>query len=383
MKVICGTCGREHPAGETQVGFVEPEAYLGIPEQERLERASLTADWCIIDGRRRFLRGVLEIPVLDGGIPFGWGVWVEVDPGSSRAWERECSRERQGEVAAFPAVLDSNLWGYPQHHLQPGPIHLVVQPSSDPSQRPTLMATDPDHPLTQEQQHGITRQRALDLLAPVLHQDPTADPWFATIERSGWTLDDAAGAFAEHKLGVYWVPPEEDRQSIRPGDLVKLLFSIATAAADGGTKLHRERMWVNVDGQQGSLYTGRLANHPFEPGRMARGLRVWFGAEHILDIIDADGKTASENHGLIRCAAHGMSKPAFVCRHLATGEGRGFHVAHAPDRDDPRPDAWCDSCDRIFLQEGGEWTDLAAKAAQATVLCAACYDAAEAASTTR
>ncbi len=380
MEGICGTCGQEHPLSESQVGFDKPEAYLSIPEQERLARASWTSDWCILDGRRRFLRGVLEIPVLDGGIPFGWGVWAEVDPDSSAAWARECSRKKHGDRAAFPAVLDSAIWGYPAHHLQPGSIHLLVQPSRDPSLRPTLVATDPEHPLAQEQQHGITRQRALDLLAPVLHYEPTDRPWFATLERSGWELDDAARAFAEHRLGVYWVPPEGERQSVRPGEQVKLLFNIATAAPDGGTHLHGERMWVNVDGEQGSLLTGRLANHPFEPGRMSLGLRLWFGAEHILDIIHADGSQASESHGLIRCDSHGVSQPAFVCRHLATGDGRGFHVAHAPDTDNPRPDAWCDSCNRIFLEEGGEWTDRAAKAAQVTILCAACYDAAQASS---
>jgi len=373
--MICGTCGREHPLGEAQVGFAKPEAYLRLAAEERLARASLTADWCILDGQRRFLRGVLEIPVLDGGGPFGWGVWVEVDPASSHAWARECSRKEEGDAAPFPAVLDSDIWGYPLDDLQGRPIHVLVQPSRDPSQRPTLTATDPDHPLAREQQHGITRQRAADLLAPVLHRKPTGPPWFATLERSGWSLDDAAEAFAERNE-VYWLPPE--RRSVEHGEQVKLLFRIATAAPDGGTKLHVERMWVTMDGQEGGIYTGRLANHAFEPGRTALGMRLWFGAEHIVDIDHGDGRRASESHGLIRCRSHGVSQPAFVCCHLATGKGRGFHVAHPADRENPRPDAWCDSCNRAFLRDGGEWKGRAAKEAKVTAVCAACYDAAEA-----
>jgi len=135
-------------------------------------------------------------------------------------------------------------------------------------------------------------------------------------------------------------------------------------------------MWVRVDGESGSFFTGCLANDPRAPGRMARGLRVWFGAEHIVDILRADGGQASALHRLVRCDAHGSTQPAFVCRHLATGEDLGFHAANEPGN--PRPEAWCDACDQILREEGWEWTDRAEQAVRITLLCAACYDAAEA-----
>jgi hypothetical protein len=364
MAAVCGSCGQEHALEDLQIGFVAPEAYLSIPEEERAERASVTLDWCILDGKRCFLRGVFEVPILGGGTPFGWGAWVEVEESFYRAWAA-------GRRAPFPAQVDSELWGYPRH---PGPIQALVQPSGDAAIRPALMATDPEHPLTSEQQHGISRQRALDLLAPVLHSEPGGPPFLATLVASGWTLDDRA--FAERSGGLYWLPPEAERLAVQAGELVQLLFRIATEGTDGGTDEHVERMWVRVDGRSGDLFTGRLVNDPHAPGRMARGLRVWFGTEHVVDIVHGDGSQASTLHQLVRCGTHGMSQPSFVCRHVATGEGLGFHTSQNPDS--VRPDAWCDACDEVFLAEGGEWTERAEEKAHITLLCAGCYDEAKA-----
>lgn len=60
-----------------------------------------------------------------------------------------------------------------------------------------------------------------------------------------------------------------------------------------------------------------------------------------------------------------------MCRHLAEGRGRGFHVADE-DPDDPWPDAWCDACEAA--SNGGEWDDEAIAFAGARALCSGCYE---------
>lgn len=75
----------------------------------------------------------------------------------------------------------------------------------------------------------------------------------------------------------------------------------------------------------------------------------------------------------IECEEHGHREVAFVCQHLANGQGLGFH--QAIDDDDPCvlfPDAWCDSCEAIRDSEGG-WTDRAQSAAAIRILCSGCY----------
>ena len=77
----------------------------------------------------------------------------------------------------------------------------------------------------------------------------------------------------------------------------------------------------------------------------------------------------------IQCDTHGESAPAFICCHLmGDAFGLGFN-RNPPIDDDPFPDAWCDNCEIIFQQNGGEWTDDTMKLADIQLVCAGCYNA--------
>ena len=73
----------------------------------------------------------------------------------------------------------------------------------------------------------------------------------------------------------------------------------------------------------------------------------------------------------MQCGDHGEGYATFVCQHIANGTAQGFNYG---DLEDPRPDAWCDACDRILMQHGGEWNDISEAYAGITLLCSACYD---------
>jgi hypothetical protein len=74
---------------------------------------------------------------------------------------------------------------------------------------------------------------------------------------------------------------------------------------------------------------------------------------------------------LIDCHGSGAGTPAtFICRHLANGSGRGFHLQ--PDEEDPWPDAWCDECEHRLAQDGG-WSEGAFLESMTTV-CGGCWD---------
>ncbi len=60
------------------IGFAFPIQYMDIPAAQRKRRVRLEADTCVIDDRRFFVRGCLEIPVRRSRTPFVWGVWVSV-----------------------------------------------------------------------------------------------------------------------------------------------------------------------------------------------------------------------------------------------------------------------------------------------------------------
>ncbi|MDF1504653.1 hypothetical protein [Roseisolibacter sp. H3M3-2] len=77
--------------------------------------------------------------------------------------------------------------------------------------------------------------------------------------------------------------------------------------------------------------------------------------------------------GRVRCATHGDSAPAYVCGHLARGDGRAFFHAD-DDPGNPRPDAWCDACERLRVACGGRWTEEAEASLGVRLLCGGCYD---------
>jgi hypothetical protein len=49
-----------------------------IPQPERDVLANYSQDFCQF-GDRYFIRGILEIPLVERGDTFAWGVWAEVD----------------------------------------------------------------------------------------------------------------------------------------------------------------------------------------------------------------------------------------------------------------------------------------------------------------
>lgn len=101
-----------------------------------------------------------------------------------------------------------------------------------------------------------------------------------------YTLLDAEQQNAEHPE-TFWIPEKADRQSLKPGQIVKCIFQ--------GTKQKNptERMWVIVhevlpDGS----YRGELNNHPTFIHAKA-GDAVIFSAKHVIQIYQQQQKEAA------------------------------------------------------------------------------------------
>ena len=72
----------------------------------------------------------------------------------------------------------------------------------------------------------------------------------------------------------------------------------------------------------------------------------------------------------VDCGVHGKQQETFVCEHLVYGEGLGFF--QGDDAENPRPDAWCSSCE-LIRQAHGDWTEESMKLLKVKLLCGACY----------
>jgi hypothetical protein len=60
------------------VAFGKPADYFAVPTEERSRRCALTSDWCSIEPDAFYIRGCLEVPVVNPNEPFVWGLWVPI-----------------------------------------------------------------------------------------------------------------------------------------------------------------------------------------------------------------------------------------------------------------------------------------------------------------
>jgi hypothetical protein len=160
----CKTCGKWHDELPMSFGAEAPYLYYVIAPEERSWRAELGSDQCIIDNQHYFVRGCLEIPVLDGLGPFVWGVWVSLSENSfdrmSELWE---TPGRESEAPCF-GCFSTSLPGYPET------LNLKTSVHTRPmGQRPLIELEPTDHPLSVEQREGITMTRVQEIVESALH----------------------------------------------------------------------------------------------------------------------------------------------------------------------------------------------------------------------
>jgi hypothetical protein len=108
-----------------------------------------------------------------------------------------------------------------------------------------------------------------------------------SLEADGWALE--SGEERQARYGEeFWLPSREDRDNIRPGQSVRLLFQIEAVHENGVTDVGVERMWAVVVGRIGEYYRGILDNQPvsIDAGYLDEGVEFLFKAEHVIGIED-------------------------------------------------------------------------------------------------
>ena len=93
-----------------------------------------------------------------------------------------------------------------------------------------------------------------------------------------YSLEDGERSHREASE-TFWIPPLEEREALRLGQLVKLMFNIRR---DDGSLV--ERMWVIVGDRVGNGYQGTLDNQPYSTDLMKPGMIVQFQPRHVIQI---------------------------------------------------------------------------------------------------
>jgi hypothetical protein len=160
----CATCGAYHDDLPLTLGAPAPALYYELAPHEREARVELSSDQCVIDGTHFFVRACLVLPVVDGPDPFTWLVWVSLSERNFRRASEVWTQEGRESEPPYFAWLQSAL-PYPGNTLTlSGGLH--TQPVG---QRPLLVLEPADHPLHDEQRHGITMSRVRQIVEAALH----------------------------------------------------------------------------------------------------------------------------------------------------------------------------------------------------------------------
>jgi hypothetical protein len=146
--------------------FDAPDSWSSIPPNERKRRTELNSDQCVIDKIHFFVRGLVEIPVLDGEGPFAWGVWVSLSKANfDRATDLWHEPNRINEPAYFGWFCNS-IPGYPETLHSKTAVH-----SRAVGLRPYIELEETDHPLALEQRTGITTARIQQIAGQMHHHN--------------------------------------------------------------------------------------------------------------------------------------------------------------------------------------------------------------------
>lgn len=160
----CATFGTWHDNLPMEFGADAPALYNSIPVSERESRSELNQALCVIDDEFFFIRGCLELPVIDNDEPFVWGVWVSLSKDSiKRCYETLDQDGRESEQPYF-GWLSTSLPLYPETlNLK---THVHTRPFGV---KPFIELEPTDHPLAVERREGITMDRVREIAARLLH----------------------------------------------------------------------------------------------------------------------------------------------------------------------------------------------------------------------
>jgi hypothetical protein len=139
-------------------GAEAPFYYDDTPAVERDKRFYLTDDTCTMDNEHFFVRGCIEIPVIDNLEPFIWNVWVSLSETSfNRVLELWETEGRENEEPYF-GWLSTSIPDYPETLNLKINVH-----TRHVGIRPFIELESTDHPLAVEQREGITLERVREI----------------------------------------------------------------------------------------------------------------------------------------------------------------------------------------------------------------------------
>jgi hypothetical protein len=155
----CSICDRVHEGVPLSWGPEFPDMWAELPPHERIQRGEAGTDQTIIDDRYFFIRGRVELPVIETGETFAWLVWARVSAKDfSKMSDLWTVKGREKKAKPCDGSLANNLPTYKNKTLG-----LSVKLHTRPVGVRPFVEVLTEHDLRNEQQRGITLHRVQEI----------------------------------------------------------------------------------------------------------------------------------------------------------------------------------------------------------------------------
>ncbi|MFI9467255.1 DUF2199 domain-containing protein [Streptomyces sp. NPDC052492] len=159
----CTGCGSHH--AELPMHYSADAPAVWNAAFAGAEDCMLSSDQCVIQGAHHFVKGLIEVPVVDTDDVFSWGVWVSLSRENfARAADLWDKPGREDEKPYF-GWLTTELLVYPETTLN---LKTLVH-TRPVGERPYVELEPTNHALAVEQRTGITMDRVREIATAVLH----------------------------------------------------------------------------------------------------------------------------------------------------------------------------------------------------------------------
>ena len=161
----CNCCGRLFDSLPAYYAD-RPDAYWDVPEEKRDSDIFLTSDSCVIADRFFFIRGCIEIPIIDEENTLTFGVWVSLKEDNFLIWQNHYDTPKRDHLGPFFGWLSTRVPVYPNTINLKTNVHL-----QNDGVRPYVELEESNHPLAIDQHNGISLERAVEIIHKLEHQE--------------------------------------------------------------------------------------------------------------------------------------------------------------------------------------------------------------------
>jgi len=170
LNKTCPICKKKHLdvplcyGGEAPYYLLELDPPLN--EKNFNDRVELSSDQCVIDGNQFFIRGHIDIKILDNNEIFSWSVWCSVSEESFLHMSDNWENNDRINFRAYFGYLMTIVEIYPDTLLQKVSIK-----SNEIGFVPSISILDKKHPMTIDQQKGISYRKVLEINHKLNHSN--------------------------------------------------------------------------------------------------------------------------------------------------------------------------------------------------------------------